>query len=127
MLRHLYRCALRLHPPGFRQRFGEELLSIFDKAEGRLAAFRLVLDAVGSLSRQWLFRPEFWSEIGPRSIGRAGPRRDPVVLHTRRIPSASKRCHRRCRTLDHSVLSNMLRHSLQLDPRLECAHSRNSV
>lgn len=69
MLRHLYHCALRLHPPGFRRRFGEEMLSIFDHAEGRLAAFRLLFDAAGSLSRQWLFRPAFWNEIAPlRSI-----------------------------------------------------------
>ena len=30
MLRHLYCCALRLHPSGFRKRFGDEMLSIFD-------------------------------------------------------------------------------------------------
>ena len=72
MLRHLYCCALRLHPSGFRQRFGEEMLSIFDHAQGRFAAFRLLLDAAGSLSRQWLLRPEFWSEIGPV------PTREPV-------------------------------------------------
>lgn len=65
MLRYLYRCALRLHPPGFRQRFGEEMLSIFDDAEGRLAAFCLLVDAVASLNRQWLLRPEFWSEMHP--------------------------------------------------------------
>jgi len=32
MLRPLYRCLLRLHPPGFRKRFAEEMLSIFDQA-----------------------------------------------------------------------------------------------
>jgi len=65
MLRHLYRCALCLHPSGFRKRFGEEMLSIFDDAEGKLAAFHLLVDAVVSLNRQWLLRPEFWSEIAP--------------------------------------------------------------
>lgn len=62
MLRYLYRCALCLHPPGFRKRFGGEMLSIFDHAQGRVACLRLLLDATASLSRQWLLRPEFWSE-----------------------------------------------------------------
>ena len=62
MLRLLYRCALRLHPPGFRKRFGEEMLSIFDEAHGKLAALRLLLDNIVSLSRQWALRSEFWNE-----------------------------------------------------------------
>ena len=62
MLRHIYRCVLRLHPPGFRRRFGDELLSIFDQAKGRLLAFRLLIDSVFSLIRQWTLRPEFWNE-----------------------------------------------------------------
>jgi Peptidase family S41/N-terminal domain of Peptidase_S41 in eukaryotic IRBP len=76
MLRHLYRCALHLHPRGFRQKFGEEMLSIFDHAEGTLATFRLLLDAAASLGRQWLLRPEFWSEIS--HAGAAQPVSDGV-------------------------------------------------
>ena len=39
MIRWLYAGLLRLHPPGFRQRFGQEMLWIFDqaKANGRTA------------------------------------------------------------------------------------------
>jgi retinol-binding protein 3 len=65
MLRHFYRCALRLHPPGFRTRFAGEMLSIFDDAGGRAAEFRLMLDALLSLARQWALRPEFWHELSP--------------------------------------------------------------
>ena len=62
MLRHIYRGVLRLHPPGFRRRFGDELLSIFDQAKGRLSAFRLLMDSILSLIRQWTLRPEFWND-----------------------------------------------------------------
>src|SRR5215831_9121636 len=65
MLRHLYRCALRLHPPEFRRRFGEEMLSIYDHSAGRLASFPLLLDAFASLARQWILRPEFWLQATP--------------------------------------------------------------
>jgi hypothetical protein len=64
MLRSFYRCLLRLHPSGFRQRFADEMLSIFDHSVGRPAAVRLLMDAVVSLTRQWTLRPEFWHE-GP--------------------------------------------------------------
>ena len=67
MLRPLYRCVLRLHPAGFRTRFADEMLSIFDHAVGRVAAFRLLLDGLASLARQWTLRSEFWHEISPTS------------------------------------------------------------
>jgi len=67
MLRHLYRCALRLHPLQFRRRFGEEMLSIYDQSAGRLSSSRLLLDAIVSLARQWIFRPEFWVQTSPSS------------------------------------------------------------
>jgi len=63
MLRPLYCCLLRLHPSGFRTRFADEMLSIFDHAAGRAAAFRLLLDGFLSLARQWTLRPEFWHEL----------------------------------------------------------------
>ena len=59
MLRLLYSCLLRLHPAGFRERFTEEMLCIFDqtvasRAEGKLrAACRMLADGVASLVRQW--------------------------------------------------------------------------
>jgi hypothetical protein len=60
MLRSLYRCALHLHPPAFRKRFGDEMLAIFDQAHGTASALKLIFDALFSLSRQWTLRPEFW-------------------------------------------------------------------
>lgn len=65
MIRSLYRCALRLHPPAFRKRFADEMLSIFDQADGNPAALKFLLDAVLSLSRQWALRHEFWHEASP--------------------------------------------------------------
>jgi hypothetical protein len=62
MLRRIYRCVLRLHPPAFRSRFGDEILSIFDEAKGGLSGFRLLMDSILSLVRQWTLRPEFWRE-----------------------------------------------------------------
>lgn len=57
MLRHLYRCAVRLHPSAFRERFADEMLYIFDQQSGMRAALGLVLDSILSLLRQWTFRP----------------------------------------------------------------------
>ena len=38
MLRSLYRTVLHLHPPFFRQRFADEMQSIFDSARSRSVA-----------------------------------------------------------------------------------------
>ncbi len=65
MLRSFYRCVLRLHPPGFRERFADEMLSIFDQTAERAPAFRLVVDAFQSLLRQWALRPEYWRQPSP--------------------------------------------------------------
>jgi hypothetical protein len=65
MLRFIYRALLRLHPPYFRRRFATEMLAIFDRTGGTLAALRLIADAASSLARQWVLRPEFW--YSPRS------------------------------------------------------------
>jgi len=62
MLRHLYRCVVRLHPQPFRLRFGEEMLSVFDLTQARAARFGLLLDGIFSSFRQWIFRPQFWAE-----------------------------------------------------------------
>ena len=58
MKRSVYLCLLRLHPRWFRQRFGDEMLCIFDQAaaNGRAGAF--FRDAAVSLARQWLLRSE---------------------------------------------------------------------
>lgn len=63
MLRHLYLILLRLHPVGFRQRFGDEMLSIFEQEQDNFAASHLLLDGLFSLTRQWALRPEFWREV----------------------------------------------------------------
>ena len=67
MLRHLYWYAVRLHPPEFRRRFGDEMLSIYDHSTGRLWSLRLLLDAIVSLVRQWILRPEFRLQTSPSS------------------------------------------------------------
>jgi predicted dienelactone hydrolase len=68
MLRFAYRWLLRLHPRYFRQRFAEEMLWIFDEAEGNLEAVELVTDGVVSLVRQWTLRRAFWKEpVGGRN------------------------------------------------------------
>jgi len=64
MLRSIYTLFVRLHPRAFRQRFGEEMLSIYDATPGRNRS-ALAGDAVFSLLRQWLFRPEFHEAQGP--------------------------------------------------------------
>ena len=65
MLRPLYRCVLRLHPSGFRRRFADEMLSIFDHSVGKPAALSLLVDGLASLARQWALRSEFWHELSP--------------------------------------------------------------
>lgn len=72
MLRSLYQLLLRAHPPYFRQRFAEEMQSIFDQAESRSVAAGLLADAVLSLLRQWSVRPQFW-EDSPLAVGRGTP------------------------------------------------------
>ena len=53
-VRILYAFLLRLHPRQFRERFGEEMMAIFDEAR----SFWLLGDAVLSLMRQWALRPQ---------------------------------------------------------------------
>jgi hypothetical protein len=60
MVRGLYRCLVWLHPAGFRLRFEEEMLWIFDQAAGTWGAGSLVADAGISLTRQWLIRSGLW-------------------------------------------------------------------
>ncbi len=74
MLRRWYCFLLRMHPPYFRQRFADEMLSIFDETaedatavdgamlHGKLAALKLLIDGLLSLGRQWALRPDFWQQ-----------------------------------------------------------------
>jgi hypothetical protein len=58
MLRWVYIQLIWLHPAPFRWRFGDDMLDDFDRAPKRNRP-RYLADAVGSLARQWLLRPEF--------------------------------------------------------------------
>ena len=60
MIRVLYSLLIRLHPPVFRERFAQEMLSIFDEAENAWGAGSLLRDAIVSLLRQWLIRSDLW-------------------------------------------------------------------
>jgi hypothetical protein len=53
MTRRLYILLLRLHPPTFRQRFGDEMLGIFDESPEKTS---LLADGLVSLFRQWTLR-----------------------------------------------------------------------
>jgi hypothetical protein len=61
-MRSLYRLLIRLHPPGFRRRFEDEMLLIFDEtaASGQSTAL-LLGDALVSLFRRWVLRRAGWS------------------------------------------------------------------
>lgn len=58
MIRCLYSLLVRLHPAGFRSRFGEQMLSVFDEAVRQRGGIHLLADALLSLLRQRLLRPE---------------------------------------------------------------------
>jgi hypothetical protein len=60
LIRALYRGLLWLHPASFEERFGEELLWIFDLERASETAITLLLDCFVSLCRQWLFRSGLW-------------------------------------------------------------------
>ena len=60
MTRHLYRLLSQRHPREFRNRFGDEMLWIFDEAANGLGAASLFFDASQSLARQWLCRVRLW-------------------------------------------------------------------
>jgi hypothetical protein len=62
MLRYLYRVIIRFHPPSFRERFGDEMLSIFESTKGASARFGLLFDCLISSTRQWVLRPDFQAE-----------------------------------------------------------------
>jgi hypothetical protein len=63
MLRLVYRWLLRLHPARFRERFTEEMLSIFDHhVAEKPAAVKLLGDGFISLMRQWTLRSEYQEE-----------------------------------------------------------------
>jgi hypothetical protein len=62
MKRFFYRCLIWLHPPAFRQRFGDEMLYIFDERAGAPTA-QLFVDIFISLPRQWVVRSGLWKLV----------------------------------------------------------------
>jgi Ca2+-binding EF-hand superfamily protein len=63
MLRLLYLWLIRLHPLCFRQRFGEEMLEIFEEVSGHRGVPSLFADVFVSLFRQWVLRSDFREPI----------------------------------------------------------------
>jgi hypothetical protein len=54
MSRALYRLLVHLHPRGFRDRFEDEMLAVYDDAVAAHGGFRLAASTLFSLVRQWL-------------------------------------------------------------------------
>jgi DNA-binding PadR family transcriptional regulator len=55
----LYSLLARLHPQAFRERFGQEMICVFDEV-GATWRPRLFVDCLISLARQWLLRSDYW-------------------------------------------------------------------
>jgi hypothetical protein len=60
MTRSLYQLLLWLHPPFFRERFGDEMLWIYDEAAATHGVLALFTDGFASLARQWVMRAGAW-------------------------------------------------------------------
>jgi hypothetical protein len=69
IMRRLYCCLVWLHPAAFRQRFGEEMIWIFDEAAGTWGAVTLLADTGISLIRQWLTPSGLWKGLAAVIIG----------------------------------------------------------
>ncbi len=63
--RTFYRTLLRLHPRGFRARFGDEMLLLFDEAVEGYGGWWLVGELVVSLARQRVLRAGVEDGISP--------------------------------------------------------------
>ena len=59
MAARLYRWLVRLHPRSFRERFGTEMLCVYDEADSGERP-HLFSDGVTSLARQWVARSRYW-------------------------------------------------------------------
>jgi len=69
MTRALYRWLVALHPPAFSAKFADEMLWIFDEASESQSDLWLILDALRSVLRQWLFRPVSWGIVAGATAG----------------------------------------------------------
>lgn len=63
MIRVLYALLIRLHPLAFRERFGPEMLWIFEEAGNASGCGSLLGDATVSLLRQRLIRSNLWKWV----------------------------------------------------------------
>jgi enterochelin esterase-like enzyme len=61
MRRSLYKYLVWLHPAVFRERFAEEMLWVFDEAQGQ-GVLQLFIDGFISLLRQWMLRSGIWKK-----------------------------------------------------------------
>jgi hypothetical protein len=68
MLRLIYKSLIYLHPGKFRRRFKAEMLCVFDEAVDSIGGGPLLLDAMLSLTRQWLLRSGLWKAFGASAI-----------------------------------------------------------
>ena len=59
MKRFIYRILIALHPPHFHERFGDEMMSVFDESSANRSG-QLFADGLLSLARQWLLRSGLW-------------------------------------------------------------------
>jgi len=63
--RSVYCFILRLHPSGFRSKYEDQMLWIFDESVRSRGAAPLLFDAIVSLIRQWLLRSANWRHSQP--------------------------------------------------------------
>lgn len=68
MIRQIYGALVRLHPAAFRERFGAEMISIFEQSDRGPA---WIADAGVSLARQWLLRTDFQKAAEPATTSLA--------------------------------------------------------
>ena len=109
----IYRCLLRLHPPAFRARFGNEMLQVFDDAVETYGWVWLLADLALSLGRQRVLRPEQEVDLAPSSAGLMSG-----VYADTRPP------HLTCSKLGLAVLLSLL--SVFLFPPREPSHNRRA-
>jgi hypothetical protein len=67
MRRFFYRALIALHPRRFRDRFGDEMLCVFEEAGGDRTV-QLFADGVLSLLRQWMLRSNLWKMAAGAAI-----------------------------------------------------------
>ncbi len=101
MGRLLYRLLIGLHPRSFRERFGEEMMSIFDEESRMGSTMPLLMDGLVSLFRQRVMRPKRSESMLPA----AGP-----ALHSEvpMFPVFESRPIRRSALVNGAIVSAVL-------------------